>query len=209
MKKSMISYREYEAADAEFIEDIIRETWQYDRFCSANTARRLAHLYLVNCLAEQTFTQVAISNGIPVGILLGRDLKKQPRHLWFQRFWAIIKLMSTKEGRDVAKAFSAVEDIDQQLLRERGFDYDGELVFFALNAKYRGMGIGRELFDRLLSYMKEHQLKSFFLYTDSSCNFGFYEHQGMQRCGELKQAVPIKIVNEMKFYLYEYHLSYR
>lgn len=206
MKKSMICYREYEASDAEFIEDIIRETWQYERFCSPNTARRLAHLYLINCLAEQTFTQVAVREGIPVGILLGRDLKKQPPHLRFKRIWAIIKLMSTKEGRDVAKAFSAVDDIDQQLLKERGFDYDGELVFFALSADVRGMGIGKELFHRLLDYMKQQQVKSFFLYTDSSCNYGFYEHQGMHRCGEAVKTVPIKIVNEMKFYLYEYHI---
>lgn len=206
MKKTRISYRKYQVEDAEFIEDIIRETWQYERFCSPNTARRLAHLYLINCLSEQTFTQVAVSDGIPVGILLGRDLKEQPRHLWFKRCWAIMKLMCTKEGRDVAKAFSAVDDIDRQLLRERGFDYEGELVFFALNAKYRGLGIGKELFDCLLDYMRQQQVKSFYLYTDSSCNFGFYEHQGMQRCGERVQTVPINIVNEMKFYLYEYHL---
>lgn len=207
MKKSMICYREYEAEDAEFIEDIIRETWQYERFCSTKTARKLAHLYLVNCLSEQTFAQVAVSDDIPVGILLGRDLKMKPHSLWFQRLWASAKLLCSNEGRKVAKAFSAINDVDQQLLKESGVGYDGELVFFALNAEYRGLGIGKELFQRNLDYMRKQQLKSFFLYTDSSCNYGFYEHQGMQRCKEIKYAVPIDVVNEMKFFLYEFHFS--
>ena len=31
--------RDYERKDAPFLQDIIRKTWQYDRFCSPGTAK--------------------------------------------------------------------------------------------------------------------------------------------------------------------------
>ena len=37
--------RDYERKDALFLQDIIRKTWQYDRFCSPGTAKRLSRLY--------------------------------------------------------------------------------------------------------------------------------------------------------------------
>ena len=50
--------------------------------------------------------------------------------------------------------------------------------------------------------MQTQQIDEFYLYTDSSCNYEFYERQGMTRVAEKTYSVPIK--NEMKFYLYEY-----
>lgn len=41
-----IILRDYEKKDAPFLQDIIRKTWQYDRFCSSKTAERLSRLYL-------------------------------------------------------------------------------------------------------------------------------------------------------------------
>lgn len=51
--------RDYERKDALFLQDIIRKTWQYDRFCSPGTAKRLSRLYLAGCMANQTFMKVA------------------------------------------------------------------------------------------------------------------------------------------------------
>lgn len=35
------------------------------------------------------------------------------------------------------------------------------------------------MFSNMLEYMKSQNIKDFYLYTDTSCNYGFYEHQGM------------------------------
>lgn len=218
MKKSVV-YREFQSGDAPFLEDIIRKTWQYDRFCSPKTAKRMARLYLANCLAAQTFTQVAVLNGTPAGIIMGRDggagtadkkqdafHKKRRQSLRFilRRMWAACALLAGREGRAVGRAFSEINGVDQALLTGRGKEYGGELVFFAVNENYRGAGIGKGLFHGLLKYMESRNIQSFYLYTDSSCNYGFYEHQGMKRCGEKVFSVPIGVDNEMKFYLYEY-----
>lgn len=56
-----IILREYQETDRQALEDIIRETWKYDRFCCAKVAKKMAKVYLNSCLIEQTFTRVRLS----------------------------------------------------------------------------------------------------------------------------------------------------
>lgn len=200
-----VTYRPFQPEDAENLENIIRNTWQYDRFCSPKTARRLARLYLANCCASQTYTQVAVKHGAPIGVIMGRNKKERPsKRFALRRLWSILALLSNREGRAAAKAFSKVEGVDQTLLNEQKKDYQGELCFFVLSEDCRGAGVGKALFARLLDYMKSQGIEDFYLYTDTSCNYGFYEHQGMVRRGEITCSVPIGMDNSMTFFLYEY-----
>lgn len=200
-----ITFRPFQREDAASLEDIIRKTWQYDRFCSPKTAKRLARVYLANCCSSQTFTQVAVKNGSAVGVIMGRNKKERPSGRFaLRRLWSILVLLSSREGRAAANAFSNVERVDQELLAEQKKEFQGELAFFVLSEECRGTGIGKALFQRLLDYMKSQNIDHFYLYTDSSCNYGFYEHQGMVRCGEKTCTIPIGVENQMSFFLYEY-----
>lgn len=68
-----ITFRPYTASDRAALIGIIREAWHYDRFASPKTAARMARLFLDSCLASQTFTQVAVSGDVPVGIIMAKD----------------------------------------------------------------------------------------------------------------------------------------
>lgn len=198
--------RDYERKDAPFLQDIIRKTWQYDRFCSPGTAKRLSRLYLAGCMANQTFMKVAEVGGRPAGVIMGKDCgawKPSVTGLLRQTA-AALALLSGKEGREVARAFSGINQVDKELLKESKKEYPGELSFFALDERYRGLGIGKKLFRALLDYMEQQKISRFYLYTDNSCNYGFYEHQGMRRCGQKSYKVPLAVDNEMQFFLYEY-----
>ena len=120
---------------------------------------------------------------------------------------AALALLSGKEGREVARAFSGINQVDKELLKESEKEYPGELSFFALDVRYRGLGIGKKLFRALLDYMEQQKISRFYLYTDNSCNYGFYEHQGMRRCGQKSYKVPLAVDNEMQFFLYEYDVD--
>ena len=64
------------------------------------------------------------------------------------------------------------------------------------------------LFQSALNYMKQEKLKEFYLFTDTSCNYGFYEHQGMKRRLEKKHVFNIKGQQAvMNFFIYDYQLS--
>ena len=59
-----IDIRPFKPEDQEALAGVIRRTWQYDRFCGPKTAQRLGRVYLRQCLTQQTFTRVAVVNGV-------------------------------------------------------------------------------------------------------------------------------------------------
>lgn len=59
------------------------ETWQYDRFCSSENLE-LAAVYLDSCLANQTYTQMAVVGGVPVE-LSWENIAKHRCPFWLQK----------------------------------------------------------------------------------------------------------------------------
>lgn len=129
-----IILREYQETDRQALEDIIRETWKYDRFCCAKVAKKMAKVYLNSCLIEQTFTRVAVINHIPVGIIMGKNIQKHKCPLKLRIKWlkSIVSLFVSKEGRKISKIFGGVKGIDEELLADCDKEYKGEVVFLPL-----------------------------------------------------------------------------
>lgn len=205
--KSNIKFREYQKQDASFLEDIIRKTWNYDAFCSPKAARQMASLYLASCLAQQTYNQVALVNNTPIGIIMAKDIIRHKSSLRssFYQFIEAFPLYLHKEGRKLLKIFAGINEIDLEMLSEDHENYEGEITFFAINEQCRGMGVGKSLFTNAMEYFKGCNIETYYLYTDSSCNFGFYEHQGMVRRNETSRHLPGN--SEMNFYLYAGKIS--
>ena len=67
-----VKLRELKKQDLPILEDVIRKTWDYDKFAMPKTARKLAKVYLAACLTNQTYTRVAEVDGNPVGLILGK-----------------------------------------------------------------------------------------------------------------------------------------
>lgn len=204
--KNNVKLRELKKQDLPALEDVIRKTWDYDKFATPKTARRLAKVYLATCLTNQTYTRVAEVDGVPVGLIFGKDIEKHhcPLKYRLRQIFAVCGLLISKEGRGILNFYKGVDDIDSQLLKQCNKDYKGEIALFALSPEYRGLGIGKMLFHCLLAYMKSQSISDFYLYTDTSCNFGFYEHQGMVRQQQYKHLVNMKgQKGELEFYLYD------
>ncbi len=205
-----IILREYQKADHKVLENVVREAWKYDLFCSPKTAAKMAKVYLNSCLINQTFTRVAEINGEPVGIIMGKDIRnhKCPLSLRIQWIQSIVSLYISKEGREISKIFECVQGIDKELLSSCDKEYRGELAFFAISEKCRGKGLGRKLFQTVVDYMKSTGIAQFYLFTDTSCNYPFYEYLGLTRRCEKKQLIDIKgKKGDMTFFIYEYQVE--
>ncbi len=204
--ENRVILRELKWSDLNALENVIRKTWDYDKFATPETAGKLAKAYLSSCLANQTYTRVAEVNGVTAGVILGKNIEKHrcPLRYRCRQITALCQLLISKEGREILNFYRDVDGIDDQLLKRCGKDYQGEVSLFALSPEYRGLGIGKKLFDCLLAYMKSQSIEDFYLYTDTSCNFGFYEHQGMKRQQQHKQLVNLRGQNgNLEFYLYD------
>ena len=188
--------REYQKQDFKPLENIIRETWNYDKFCSPKTASKLAKVFLSSCLTNYTFSRVAVLDERIVGIILVNNKAKHkcPLSYKLKQIKSIVSLYACKEGRKASKIFGNVYGIDQQLLNENHKSYPAELALFAVDSSCRGKGIGKKLFQSALDYIQQQELNEFYLFTDTSCNYGFYEHQGMVRRCEKKHHFHINAI---------------
>ncbi len=202
-----LTLREYRKEDFSALQEIIRKTWHYDDFSSPKTAQKLASVFFSSCLTNYTYSRVALDNGKPVGIILVNNKAKHRCSLGlrFQQIKSIISLYLSKEGRKVSKIFQNVNSIDKELLKECEIEYPAELALFVVDSSCRGKGIGKQLFQSALDYMKEQKLNTFYLFTDTSCNYRFYEHQGMIRKGEKNHMFNMddQLV-KMNFFIYDY-----
>lgn len=202
-----ITLREYQKEDFKVLENIIRETWHYDEFSSPRTAVKLARVFLSSCLTNHTFSRVALMNDKPIGIILVKNIAihRCPLKYRLKQMKSILSLYLSKEGRKVSKIFANVNGIDKQLLADVDKSYPAELTLFAVDTSCRGKGIGKRLFDSALGYLKEQGLNEFYLFTDTSCNYGFYEHQGMVCRCEREHVFIIKGQQaKMNFFIYDY-----
>lgn len=103
------------------------------------------------------------------------------------------------------KIFESVQAVDKLLLSACKKDYDGELSFFAIDQKSRGLGLGRTLFEKAVKEMRTDGLRNFYLFTDTSCNWQFYEHLGLTRRQARSQTLQIEGERtEMTFFIYDY-----
>ena len=202
-----IELREYQKQDFKALETIIKETWHYDDFSSPKIAIKLAKVFLSSCLTNYTFSRVAVVDGNVVGIIMVNNIAKHkcPFSNRLLQIKSILSLLSSKEGRKISKIFSNINGIDKQLLNENNKIYLAELALFVVSSSCRGKGIGKMLFQSVLKYMKQEKLKEFYLFTDTSCNYGFYEHQGMERRLEKEHIFNIKGQQAViKFFIYDY-----
>lgn len=205
-----IILRGYQKADQQALENVVREAWKYDRFCSPKTAAKMAKVYLNSCLTNQTFTRVAVINGEPVGIIMGKNIEKHKCPFPLRMKWlkSILSLYISKEGREISKIFLGIQGIDKELLSACKENCKGELAFFAINEKCRGKGLGKKLFQTVVDYMKSQEISSFYLFTDTSCNYPFYEHMGLTKQCEKKQTINVKgEKGDMTFFVYDYQVE--
>ena len=176
-----VIYRPYKRQDFKAVSSIINIIWKHESYYSPKTAVRLSEAYLRLCLTEQTFTQVALADGKPIGIIMGNHIRRHrcPLVLRLQAGWSVLVLSMTAEGRRSWRFLEEIDRIYAALLSGQPQEYRGELSFFAIHPDYHGQGIGRELFSRFCIYMERENIQHFYVFTDTSCNYGFYEYMNM------------------------------
>lgn len=202
----VVEIRDLRVQDYPKIEEFIGKTWNFQRFCGEATARKLAQYYLSSCLVEQTFTKVATIDDQPIGIIMGNHIQqhKTPLKYRLRLIKSFIQLLFTKEGLKIMSAFKDIANIDEVLLKESPYVYDAELTFFAVDETCRGLGVGKQLHELFLDYLKNEGLTTYYLFTDTDCNFGFYESRGIKRRNEHQHQFNIDHVSlDVDFYLYD------
>lgn len=199
-----MEFRTFMAEDEIRLAEMIRDTWGYNRL-SANpeVALLMGKIYLYSCLCSQNFNQVAVHQNLPIGIIMGCTERGPKVQIAFyqQKLMKYYKEMTRyPEGKFILDMFSGFEKLDTEMLAQTGKSYNGELVFFVTDAAVRGHHVGTALYKKFLVECHKYQCKNVYVYTDATCNFGFYEHQGFVRVNQRMHQVHD---HQFEFYVYE------
>ena len=180
--------REVKPQDIPAIKTVIAEAWDWVSLIEdAETLKSTIGIYLNQVLYEGTFGRVAVLNDKVIGVIFGSIDGAPPEYRMLMEdgsAHAVVLLGASETDRkNIYEYLSKVRATYEELVSGFIDNYDGTLDFLVLTKEAQGLGIGKSLWVALKSYFEENNATSIYLYTDTECNFGFYEH-----CGFTKRA---------------------
>lgn len=209
-----IVYRNLKKQDYNEVADLLSHAFGLHRYVSDKQLLQIfKKQYLYSCLSEATFSRVAEQNGKVVGVIMGNaksDYRILP-HIGYALKFLLYSFKLKIYGRKISDSISGYRELHRiyrKFTQRHKGEFDGVLTLFAVNSECRGKGIGKKLLFDVEAYWKEHQTKSIYLYTDTTCNYGFYEHQGFVRLEE--ENLVLKSDGkpfEMDVFLYGYAIN--
>ena len=207
-----IIYRNLEKKDYKEVKRLINEGFGFDDFIKdEDVLDSLLEIYMQECIIDSSFGRVAEKEGVVIGIILGKansDSKKLSRyHNRLSMIKSLLKLcISNKNNKKLMSGFTSIQHAYNEMIKGRECDFDGCAQLFIVSKESRGFGVGKELMNQLYTYMHEMNVKSFYLYTDTRCNFGFYDSQNFKRVSE--KEIELESLNEsMTVFLYGYYFK--
>ena len=204
-----VIYRTIQKKDYPQVQNLICNSFGLDRYVSdARALEIIKKRYLSSSLAEQTFNCVAEIDGQVVGVIMGAS--KQDNHKVFHLGQTMASLFYTISlvlfHAKACKGQGSIHKAYEELIRGRKKQYDGVLTLFIVQDTFRGLGLGKELLKRIRTYWNSMGTRHSYLYTDDTCNYGFYEHMGFT-CAARTEVTILRCGKEenMDVYLYEDH----
>ncbi len=167
-------------------------------------------IYLRLGLLRASYSQVAEEGGVPVGLILGRiktdyRLIRNMRHLPALLGAGLKFLLFFPRGKLLFQQAVREHQAYDQLMHAAQGSFDGEVVLFIVSEEMRGRGVGKKLITDFLELCRRRGLNRIYLYSDTSCNYGFYDRMGFQRIGEKKiRDENLETGQDFTVFLYEY-----
>ncbi|WP_346697528.1 GNAT family N-acetyltransferase [Catenibacillus scindens] len=200
-----ISYREITYRDSRDLTDFI------DRLQNPKNAplypqkRLLHHLYLMDSFCGCSYAKGAYVGQKLIGLILGRCQGQRTVHLHAaaQKKLLVLRLLASRLGRSYYNAYRLFNRADRWLLQTCPESFQGELIFMAVDPRFRHQGVALSLLGSFHAYMLSMGVGQICLFTDSACAVSFYDRQRFERLSTLywpEKSRP----QAFAFYLYKF-----
>ncbi|SCH85422.1 GNAT family N-acetyltransferase [Romboutsia sp. 1001713B170207_170306_H8] len=204
-----VIYRDLLESDYETIKELIGEAFGFYDFIKDEALLNIVLSgYLQECILDTSFCKVAQKNGKVIGFILGSALNDKTRVINSVNNFnfdisSIKSIMNNKTNHTLIKEFLKIQNTYKEILKDKECQFQGCIQLFIVSKESRGLGIGKALVKYLSDYMKSMNVKSFYLFTDSRCNYGFYDSQNFSRINE--KEVSLDYLNtKLNVFLYGY-----
>ncbi|MCF0253690.1 MAG: GNAT family N-acetyltransferase [Duodenibacillus sp.] len=183
--------RPYRAGDDDAsLEQAICRAWSLDLPDPATEAL-IGRYYLHDTLSRSTATFVAEIEGRARGLvacaLEGAHRGLHPRHCDVaQAAW--LALQDRPDGLYALSLFAALDAVDAELIAQAPA-FDAEVTLFFLDKAYQGRGAGGALWEQAMAWLAGQGAESYYLFTDTSCSWRFYERKGLELYASRKASI--------------------
>ncbi len=206
--------RDVKLEDVAEIKAIICETWDWKgEFIQSDTTLNAAvGMYMNDIFYHSTFAKVAVYRDKIVGMIFGSVKGEIPtcRLLQESALKHTLTLLhaTPAERQNIEEYMSKLHHTYGKLIEGKENLYGGCLEFLIVSKEARGLKLGKKLVDELICHFKDKNVKSFYLYSDLGCNYGFYGHNGFTLIAEQEMNFQFSFGNEMdKAFLYDYQIN--
>ena len=209
-KKEEITYRDLVKEDYPRLERIIGETWGFGRRCKdKKVAGLLEKAYWASLLSQADFARAALINGRPVVVVLAKREGKGGKNfaMIFRGIFYKLRLAVNAEGRGNLKIFRELNQQNRRMFKEQGEKFDGELIYLNIMRNKKGKGLGSRLWEDAKNYIQNSGGKNFFFFTDTTCDYKFYEKKGCQRIAASEKILDMGGQRKhLEMYIYKYEM---
>lgn len=204
-----VIYRDIKKEDLKEIEELIRDSFRFGSLIhNKKLLDMITTLYLEETITESSFIKVAAKDDKALGVILCNATKDSTNynhlfsHLKQENFPTTLPIKNNKDKNEINE-FIKIKEAYYELLKGKETLFDSCINLFIVSKEARGLGIGKTLLSYSLQYMNSVGASSLYLFTDTRCNYGFYESHGFNRLDE--KNVYIKTINSnIKTFLYSY-----
>lgn len=208
---SRVRYRPFEDGDLDAVASILRPEW-HTRSEIEEYNHLEAEMDLAYCLSTSTFSQVALIDGVPQGIVLARveGERAADADRWLRleaQLFERLRELDESAAEWMRSYTRSSLRVNNGLLEQSGVDRGAEIVLLAVGRSARHLGIGSVLIDAAASYCADRSAQSLYLFTDTSCSWQFYEHHGLKRVAAHRCNREERRVLAREMYLYHLDLS--
>ncbi|KAF6655167.1 GNAT family N-acetyltransferase [Paenibacillus polymyxa] len=208
-----LDIRDIRKEDIEPIKSIIADTWNAKDFIEDDGIINAAvtMMFISPILNKSTFGRVATLDGEVIGVIFGSRVGEITSYRLLQEDYTseLLQLLNLNdiERKVFVELTSMTNEAYSKLIRGKEDEFQGCLEFFAVSEEARGKKVGKQLFNELISYLRNTKTNKIYVYTDTMSNYGFYDHNGFFRLDE--EVTVFNLPNgklENTNFIYEYKL---
>lgn len=184
-----VTYRPVDESDLPALAEILRGLWHTDAPTEEYASLEALHDVL-DCLSWSTFAIVAEVDGEAAGICCantGANRGNGSFAHWGELRDEVEQRLQETDPAAAARYrayLDASYTVNKGLIADADITREAEIVLLAIGPRARGLGIGRALITRVAECLGEAGAPGAFLFTDTDCDWGFYDHLALKRAAE-------------------------
>ncbi len=200
-----LTFTPFTRKDIPALIEVLSKVWPLDAYTDeARVRKRFSILDAYYCAMFADDSEAVYDGDRLVGVLLGRTRRvgNPFKYLFYGLLtqYHVVMLLLRRHSRQIFYEILKIDKAYRAMKKEASLKAMSEVVLFAVDPDYQGHGIGRALMDRFFARLKSARV---YLFSDTDCNYGFYEAYGFTR--ESEKALDVNTsdgTKEVRAFLY-------